>query len=241
MTTSQFALRIAVALALGTLVGLERQWRQRMAGLRTNALVATGAALFVSISDVVPSNGNPTQIAAYIVSGVGFLAGAVIFKENLSVRGLNTAATLWGTAAVGTLAGIGAFPQAAIGAAAVLAANVLLRPIVQRINRRSFEGTEVARSYEIRVVCRAADENTVRAAMSQALRGDTLRLSSISSQDLEGSERMEVEAVVSAGGTAEPQLERVIAKLSRNSSVSAASWKVIRADEESPVLGDVEA
>lgn len=99
----------------------------------------------------------------------------------------------------------------------------------------------MARSYEIRVVCRAADENTVRAAMLQALRGDTLRLSSISSQDLEGSERMEVEAVVSAGGTAEHQLERVIAKLSRNPSVSAASWKVIRADEESPVLGDVEA
>ena len=102
MTALEFTLRLLVAFSLGTAIGLERQFRQRMAGLRTNALVATGAALFVSIATLTPHNENPTQIAAYIVSGVGFLAGAVIFKENMSVVGLNTAATLWATAAVGT-------------------------------------------------------------------------------------------------------------------------------------------
>lgn len=101
MSLSGFILRIVVALVLGIVIGTERQWRQRMAGLRTNALVAVGAALFASISILMNAKQNPTQVAAYIVSGIGFLAGAVIFKEGFSVRGLNTAATLWATAAVG--------------------------------------------------------------------------------------------------------------------------------------------
>src|ERR1700681_3098978 len=130
MTILEFTLRLALALLLGSIVGLERQYRQRMAGLRTNALVSVGAALFVMLAPL-GSAGDPTRIAAQVVSGIGFLAGGVIFREGLSVRGLNTAATLWATAAVGTLAGFGFLPQAAVGALTVMAANVLLRPAVQ--------------------------------------------------------------------------------------------------------------
>src|ERR1700737_222589 len=148
-----FVLRLAVALVLGSVVGLERQYRQRMAGLRTNALVSIGAATFVMLSPL-DRTGDPTRIAAQVVSGIGFLAGGVIFREGISVRGLNTAATLWATAAVGTLAGFGFLMQAAVGAVAVMAANVLLRPIVQRINRQPIDGTEVVSSYEVRAVCR---------------------------------------------------------------------------------------
>jgi putative Mg2+ transporter-C (MgtC) family protein len=142
LNLSTFTLRIVVAFALGIAIGLERQWRQRMAGLRTNALVAVGAALFSSISLLMNAGANPTQIAAYVVSGVGFLAGAVIFKEGFSVSGLNTAATMWATAAVGTLCGSGFLAEAAVGAVMVLAANVLLRPIVQRINRQPLDKSD---------------------------------------------------------------------------------------------------
>lgn len=93
LSNGAFAERIVVALLLGVAIGIERQWRQRMAGLRTNALVSVGAALFSSISILMDAKANPTQVAAYIVSGTGFLAGAVIFKEGFNVRGLNTAAT----------------------------------------------------------------------------------------------------------------------------------------------------
>ncbi|MBV9647251.1 MAG: MgtC/SapB family protein, partial [Candidatus Eremiobacteraeota bacterium] len=154
VTLSEFALRVSIALLLGSAIGVERQWRQRMAGLRTNALVATGTCLFILITPLVRDGANATQIAAYVVSGIGFLAGGVIFKERLSVSGLNTAATLWCTAAVGALVGFGFMLQATIGAAAVLGANVILRPIVQRINRQPAEGTEIVTSYEIRAVCR---------------------------------------------------------------------------------------
>ena len=78
-----------------------------MAGLRANALVATGAALFVLATPLSHDTGSTTRVAAQVVSGIGFLAGAVIFREGLSVRGLNTGATLWCSAAIGTLSGLG--------------------------------------------------------------------------------------------------------------------------------------
>ena len=90
-----FLLRVAVALVLGALIGAERQLRQRLTGLRTNALVSTGACLFVLMTQGVPGlAGDASRIAAYVVSGIGFLGGGVIMRDGLNVRGLNTAATL---------------------------------------------------------------------------------------------------------------------------------------------------
>lgn len=223
MSLSGFILRIVVALVLGIVIGTERQWRQRMAGLRTNALVAVGAALFASISILMNAKQNPTQVAAYIVSGIGFLAGAVIFKEGFSVRGLNTAATLWATAAVGTLCGSGFLAQAALGATAVIAANVLLRPIVQRINRQPFEQTELSLQYTLRVVCRAADELAVRANMLELIQQTTLLLQSIESRDLEGG-TVEVLASIVTSQRAEAKVERIIGRMSIDQAMLAASW-----------------
>lgn len=90
LTIQSFAARFALALAFGSLIGLERQWRQRMAGTRTNALVAGGAAAFVMSGALV--HGDITaeaRIVSYVVSGVGFLGAGVIFKESTQVRGLN--------------------------------------------------------------------------------------------------------------------------------------------------------
>src|SRR6202035_5274009 len=101
----QVALNLFVALSLGAAIGVERQWRQRLAGLRTNTLVALGAASFVVFASLFPGEASPTRVAAQVVSGIGFLGAGIIFREGLNVRGLNTAATLWCSAAVGLLAG----------------------------------------------------------------------------------------------------------------------------------------
>lgn len=106
LTVADFALRLAVGVGCGAIIGLERQWRARMAGLRTNALVATGATLFVLYA-VATEDSSPTRVASYVVSGIGFLGGGVILREGFNVRGLNTAATLWCSAAVGVLAASG--------------------------------------------------------------------------------------------------------------------------------------
>jgi putative Mg2+ transporter-C (MgtC) family protein len=127
MTEIEFTVRVVCAFVLGTVIGLERQWRQRAAGLRTNVLVTLGSALFVLLSSIIPGESSPTRVAAHIVSGIGFLGGGIILREGVSVRGLNTTATLWCSAAIGTLTGLGLLLEAAIGTGAVLGAHMLLR------------------------------------------------------------------------------------------------------------------
>jgi putative Mg2+ transporter-C (MgtC) family protein len=236
VTLAAFALRVFVALALGSAIGIERQWRQRMAGLRTNALVATGTCLFILITPLV-GGGNATQIAAYVVSGIGFLAGGVIFKERLSVSGLNTAATLWCTAAVGALVGFGFTFQALMGVAAVLTANVVLRPIVQRINRQPMDGTEVVSSYEIRAVCRQDVEERIRTTMIAAVRGAAMSLLAVYSDDIETATRVAVTADVSVTGRPDARLEKIVSKLGVEPGVVSVSWRMVpTSDDEREIV-----
>src|SRR3974377_1721040 len=96
---ASFVLGIGAALAMGLAIGVERQLGQHPAGLRTNALVCVGAALFVSLSRLMDHEASPTRIAAQVVSGIGFLGGGVILREGLNVKGMTTAATIWCSAA----------------------------------------------------------------------------------------------------------------------------------------------
>ena len=134
-TLGQAVLALGGAFLLGGLIGFERQWRQRLAGLRTNTLVALGAATFVQFSAQFDGDASPTRVAAQIVSGIGFLGGGIIFKEGLNVRGLNTAATLWCSAAVGAMCGAAFFFHAAVATAFIIAVNALLRPLVRQPHR----------------------------------------------------------------------------------------------------------
>jgi uncharacterized membrane protein YhiD involved in acid resistance len=137
---------LATAFVLGGLIGFERQYRQRTAGLRTNVLVAVGAAIFVDMANHLHGHDGAVHVVAYVVSGIGFLGAGVIMREQGNVRGLNTAATLWGSAAVGACAGADLILEAAISAVFVLAANTLLRPVVNRINRQPIDTPAVRRA-----------------------------------------------------------------------------------------------
>jgi uncharacterized membrane protein YhiD involved in acid resistance len=132
----QSAISLGMATLTGASIGFERQWRQRMAGLRTNTLVAVGAASFVIFAGLFPDEGSPTRVAAQVVSGIGFLGAGIIFREGLHVTGLNTAATLWCSAAVGLLAGSGHPLHAALATVFVVLVNLTLRPLVRIINRQ---------------------------------------------------------------------------------------------------------
>jgi len=144
--------RLAAALVAGAAIGVERQWHQKMAGLRTNALVALGSAGFVAFSSVV-GQGDPTRVAAQVVSGIGFLGAGVILREGINVRGLNTAATLWCSAMVGTFAG-GGFYALSLGAAVlVVVTNIAMRSAILGINRRQRAATDDAETqYTIAVL-----------------------------------------------------------------------------------------
>ena len=131
-------LRLTVAALLGGAIGLERELREREAGLRTHLLVSVGAALFTIISafgfhDILQASGphvlvrlDPSRIAAQIVSGIGFLGAGAIIRQGLSIRGLTTAATLWLSAAIGMASGAGYYDAALI---ATLGALITLGPL----------------------------------------------------------------------------------------------------------------
>ncbi|GAA1456748.1 MgtC/SapB family protein [Nocardiopsis exhalans] len=225
----EFALRLGCALALGALVGVERQWRARMAGLRTNALVAVGSALFVLLAVNTVDEISPTRIAAQVVSGIGFLGAGVILRDGINVRGINTAATIWCAAAVGVLAGSGLYLGALMGAATIVAANVLLRPIARVLeNRPADAASEVQTCYRLRVVCRDDQEAHVRALLLQALLGTGFVLRSLDSRHIEDEQHMvTVQADLTATGRQDEVLEQAISRLSLEPGVSAVHWKVV--------------
>ncbi|MDX1272634.1 MgtC/SapB family protein [Bizionia paragorgiae] len=143
---TEYILRIGIAFFLGGIIGFERQWRQKNAGLRTNTLVAIGAASFVLLSIDLHSlsGGDPSRVTAQIVTGIGFIGAGVIMKDGFDVRGLNTAATIWCSAAVGTLVGMGFLFEAGITTAAVVLSHIILRPVSMRLSKLSaYRKTEV--------------------------------------------------------------------------------------------------
>ena len=229
MTWMEFTIRLGVALLLGAAIGIERQWRQRMAGLKTNALVSIGAALFVMLSSLTPGESSPTRIAAQVVSGIGFLGGGVILREGLSVRGLNTAATLWCAAAVGCLCGTGRLSESFIGALAVLGTNVFLRPLAHSINRQPIKNTELETYYRCTVVCRSEDEIHVRALLLQMV-NNGLMLRALSSEDLDNPAKLEVKADLMIQDRNDLLLEQIVSQLSLEPGVSAVSWEILVED-----------
>ncbi len=221
-------LRLATALLAGAAIGAERQWHQKMAGLRTNALVALGAGGFVAFSTAV-GHDDPTRIAAQVVSGIGFLGAGIIMREGINVRGLNTAATLWCSAMAGTFAG-GGYHVLSLGAAAfTVAINIAMRPLVVRLNRQ-VRGTvdESEARYTISVTCRGSEEAHVRSLLLHALSQAGLGLRRIESEDLPDIAKVSVTAETAAGPRKDAALEQIVGRMSLEPFVTAVSWEASR-------------
>jgi putative Mg2+ transporter-C (MgtC) family protein len=144
MTTIEFILRLFAALTAGLLIGIERQWHRKSAGLRTNTLVAVGSALYVLLSiNMAQFGGDVTRIISQVVTGIGFLGAGIIFKDGLNVKGLTTAATVWCASALGCTAAAGLFKEALIGTITVMAINLFLIPLDKWVaNHSEFDNPE---------------------------------------------------------------------------------------------------
>jgi putative Mg2+ transporter-C (MgtC) family protein len=219
-------LNLLAAAALGAAIGFERQWRQRLAGLRTNTLVALGAATFILFGRLAGDTDSAARVGAQVVSGIGFLGAGVIFKEGLNIRGLNTAATLWCSAAVGLLAGMGFIGYAALCAVLVVGSNVVLRPLVRAINRQPMDDTEVDRTYVAYVVCDVSAEPRARAILIEGLTAAShIELSELEIANIEDTDRVEMTATITSHKRRELALETVIGRLSKESGVLRAGWR----------------
>jgi putative Mg2+ transporter-C (MgtC) family protein len=222
LTTLEFFTRLAVGLGCGALIGGERQWRARMAGLRTNALVAAGATLFVLYSDI-DGSANSTQVAAY-VSGIGFLGGGVILRDGFHVRGLNTAATLWCSAAVGVLAASGHLAFAATGTATVLAVH-LGRPLGRLIDHDNPAGEdEDLQPYDLHVTCKLKSEPHIRPLIVNNTSGTGIILRGIDTTRADQDSATALTARLLLPGDAATRLEQLAARLSLEPGIHAVHW-----------------
>ena len=227
MVWENFVLRVAVAMLLGAVIGAERQLRQRLAGLRTNALVASGASLFVLVSAYTGDVSSAGRISGQVVSGIGFLGAGVIMREGLNIRGLNTAATLWCSAAIGVLCGMGLLVEAALGAVVILCANIVLRDAALRINRLNVVDTEMEQRYAIHIVCHADDEVHVRTLLLHTLSNMSFTLQSLLSKDLEDNNCLLVSAEILAQSGHQSQLEQIVSRVSLEKSVTSVRWTLL--------------
>jgi len=223
MTMADFTVRMLGALVCGLVIGFERQWHHRLAGMRTHGLVSTGAAAFVAVSSLV--TGDHTRIAGQVVSGIGFLGAGVIFKEGFNVRGLTTAATLWCAAAVGSLCGSSFVLAAGIVTAIVIGTNVLLRPFSHLLDRRQ-SSTDMETTYLVHFVCRRQAEGDVRALLLQASGQESAIVRAVHSTPAADTETVGLAATLAVRGRGQDVIERVADHLASHKHVDTVSWEM---------------
>ncbi|MCC8088802.1 MAG: MgtC/SapB family protein [Rikenellaceae bacterium] len=229
MTIYTFATRLLLAFICGGIIGIERQIRQKNAGLRTNTLVALGSAAFILLSVCLTgTTGDPGRIASQIVTGVGFLGGGLILKDGFSVRGLNTAATIWCSASVGTFAGLGLTYQALIMVGFVIATHCLFRPLGFTIGKyftSKEDNTNIYYSFRIR--CKAQIENHIRVMMLNTISIDPhLQLRSLKSCDDDDPAYSFIKAEIFSTGKHDIVIEKLAAKLTIEYGVTQVNWEI---------------
>jgi len=228
MTLFDFVIRIVFAVIFGFLIGLERQLTGHIAGIRTNILVSMGACLFTlfSIVTVAP---DPTRIAAQVVTGIGFLCSGIIYKEGLNVRGLNTAATIWCTAAIGVLSSQGSYFYACAATAVLLSSNLFFRFIADKIQpfARFTDSEEETNTYVLSVSCREENEFDIRAAIMSRLSNTCLHMVNLQSADEIGG-KVEIEATVLVNGKRRDEyIEKLTAQIAIEKGITKVGWELV--------------
>lgn len=217
------AISLSAAFIFGGLIGLERQYRQRTAGLRTNILVALGAAIFVDAANRLTGHDGAVHVMAYVVSGIGFLGAGVIMREEGNVRGINTAATLWTSGAVGACAGADLILEAGLATIFVLAANTLLRPVVSLINRQPLDTDAVEVTNSVYII---TPKHAQKHALKQFIK--TLEDAGYQTQDIEvhqfGADDVEIRAVLTASAVDGDAMDLLISKIADQEFVTQAFW-----------------
>lgn len=219
MTYLDFLCRISICFVLGLIIGIERQYRRRVAGMRTITLVALGSFLFVSISFLT----NPvdiTRIAAQVVSGIGFLGAGVIIRDGQNIRGLNTAATLWCSAAVGTLTALGFIVEAVIGVLYILVSNIILRIISKKMMNKI--PAKQIEHYSLTILCDEEKEISIKNMLLQKLRANQICIKSFNTGKYEDNKK--IETAIDIASSEVDSFNNTINKLCLESGVNSVMF-----------------
>lgn len=225
MLYTDFILRILLSLALGFLIGSERQLTGHPAGIRINVLICMGTSFF-TLFPMLYGSDQIFRVGSSIVSGVGFLCSGVIFKDSGSVRGMNTAATLWCTSAIGVLSSTGKYAMAISAAGILIGSNLFLRPLARRINPIIY-GDETEKQYRISVTCQEEVESEIRLLLINSNPCKKLYLNNLESGDIVG-HKVEIIAEYSSFGKVKNHvLEGMVGRALASPAVIRAGWEVL--------------
>lgn len=220
-----FGAHIGVAIVCGLIIGLERQCRQHPAGLRTNALISLGSCLFASLATLVEHESSPTRVAGQIVTGVGFLAGGVILRDGLTVKGLTTAATVWCTAAIGTLTGCGFLLFAFCSTLCVLLLNLVMHPISNWIDLKTLKWMKYELKYQITLRCSLQASSTIRTVLAGYFQSHrALSLHSIQQRDAKEPGDAQVIATFMTNEKCDEAMEGLITMLQMEQGLTEIQW-----------------
>ena len=219
-----FIINLVCCLAFSFLIGIERQWRRRIIGLRTNVLVCIGAFLFVTFSVRMNTN-DITRIAAQVVSGIGFLGAGIILKDGNNVKGLNTAATLWCDAAIGVLCAGGLLIEAAIGTFCILFSNVCL----SFITKKMMKITKEKETYLINITCDENNELTVRNIINNIVKRENIYLKNI--EKINNQDKVEIKATINSEVTFDHIIDRLMNSIAVEPGVNSIGWQKMEKEE----------
>ena len=225
MMYMDFLSRILLSLLLGFAIGLERQLTGHPAGIRINVLICMGTSFF-TLFPMLYGSAEMFRVSSSIISGVGFLCSGVIFKDSGSVRGINTAATLWCTSAIGILASTGMVLIAVIATGILIVSNLLFRPLALKINP-ILCSEESEKGYRISVTCHEAAEQDIRLLLINSNNCKTLYLNNLESGDVVGDKVEIIAEYCSSGKPKNNVLESIVGKALSVPEVISAGWEVI--------------
>ncbi len=225
MEYTDFLFRILLSMVLGFAIGLERQLTGHTAGIRINVLICMGSGFF-TLFPLLFGSTETFRVAASIISGVGFLCSGVIFKDSTAVKGINTAATLWCTAAIGVLTSSGMYLIAVTATALLVASNLVLRPLARKL-RPIAQEEETEKQYQISITCRESAAQTIRLLLLDSSSPKTMYLTNLQSGDVVG-DKVEIVAQYNSSGKPKNQtLEEIVSDALTIPEVVNAGWEVL--------------
>ena len=211
---------LTIAFLLGFFIGIERQYRQRNAGLRTHVLVTLGAAIFVNLANSLTGYDGAVKVISYVVSGIGFIGAGVIMRQDGGIQGLNTSATIWCSGAIGAAAGSNMYIIAFLGTFFILSINTLLRPVVNLIDRKPLnEQSEI--THNINIITDVKNGKEVIEKIRLALARKNIQMLDFSINQF-GSNEMLIKAVLNVTSITPDEMDTILNDLNKENQVEYA-------------------
>lgn len=222
--TLSISVRLFAAVAFGTIVGLERQWRQRSTGLTTHALVAFGAAAYCALPAILEVN-EDIRMGGQVVTGIGFLGAGLIMRDGLNVRGLSTSATVWATGAIGVLAGYGQLFEAAEATLLILLINMISPKLVRLVEQLLPRGPIEAETITFEVRTGISNEAEARARLLEQAGEHDLTVKSLGRRQSPHDQTVTIEVVISTEAIDREVLGAIVQSVSLSPDVLYCAYR----------------